>query len=466
MKYTKIKNPGSGGKTSLKRTLTSGLTALVFMLSIGAAPALQGTATPPIPSFAPILKDTMPAVVHIGTESMVQIRPQTRIPDAFKWFFELPQNGGPPAQRRQGSFGSGVVIDSKNGYIVTNSHVVSKADNIKVTLGDGREFEAKLIGDDKAADIAVVQIEAEDLIEMKPGDSSLLEPGDFVLAIGNPFGLQQTVTSGIVSALGRSGLGIESYEDFIQTDASINPGNSGGALINLKGKLVGINTAIYGPNRGNVGIGFAIPINMVMEIFSQLIEHGEVKRGRLGVVIQTLTPALAKAFNLDRNKGTIIVEVEEDTPAADAGLMPGDIVLSVNGERMESSADMRNFIGLVRVGARISLEVLRDSKKISLTATIEETKYRNKSGEALSKFLKGATLEVVRDDAGETTIKVKEVKAGSPANRSGLLAEDLILGVNQRPVRNFDEMRAAIRKNDSLLLRLKRGNNFLFLAMR
>ncbi len=461
-----IKNLSPGIKTRLQRALLCGLLATIFMLSLGFAPALQSQPIPPVPTFAPILKDTMPAVVHIQTESTVQFRPQTRIPDAFKWFFEMPQNRGPHTQRRRGTFGSGVVIDSENGYILTNSHVVSNADKIKVTLGDGREFDAKLTGNDKAADIAVVQIEADDLNEMRTGDSSLLQLGDLVLAIGNPFGLQQTVTSGIVSALGRSGLGIESYEDFIQTDASINPGNSGGALINLKGELVGINTAIYGPSRGNVGIGFAIPVNMAMEIFSQLVEHGEVRRGKLGVVIQTLTPALAKAFNVDRKKGTIVVEVEEDTPAEEAGLMSGDIILSVNDREMESSSDMRNFIGLLRVGSKISLKVLRGNRELSLSATIEQTQTRRKEGDTLSQLLKGTTLEIVRDDEGKTNIKVKEIQEGSLAGRSGLHRGDLILSVNQHPVRNFDEMRAAIQKSDSLLLRLKRGDGFLFLAVR
>ena len=245
----------------------------------------------------------------------------------------------------------------KNGYIVTNSHVIDKAEDIIVTLEDGQRFNAEVIGKDPGADIAVIHIEAQRLAQIPYGNSEKLRQGDFVVAIGNPFGLGQTVTSGIVSALGRSGLGIESYEDFIQTDASINPGNSGGALVNLRGELVGINTAIYGPSGGNVGIGFAIPVNMAKQITEQLIEHGEVKRGRLGFTAQDLTPELAEAFGASRNKGVVVAHVEPKSPADKAGIKVGDVIVVVNEREVESSAQVRNEIGLLRIGSRVKLEV-------------------------------------------------------------------------------------------------------------
>jgi serine protease Do/serine protease DegQ len=275
----------------------------------------------PLPTLAPMLERVTPAVVNIATRGRVQVRENPLLSDPFfRRFFDLPT---PRRERRTQSLGSGVIIDAAEGYVVTNHHVIAKAQEISVTLRDGRALPATLVGADPEADIAVIQVTADDLGELPLADSDALRVGDFVVAIGNPFGLGQTVTSGIVSALGRSGLGIEGYEDFIQTDASINPGNSGGALVNLRGELVGINTAILAPSGGNVGIGFAIPASMVRELVAQLVEHGEVRRGQLGIVLQDLTPQLAEAFGIANGGGAVVSQVLDGSPAERAGLQPG-----------------------------------------------------------------------------------------------------------------------------------------------
>ena len=324
----------------------------------------------PLPTLAPMLERVTPAVVQIATEARVPVATNPLLEDPFfRRFFGAPEQQ--PRERRAQGLGSGVIIDPKQGYILTNNHVVAQADQITVSLKDGRHFTAKLVGADPDADIAVLKVEAPNLATIPIGDSEGLRVGDFVVAIGNPFGLTQTVTSGIVSALGRSGLGIESYEDFIQTDASINPGNSGGALVNLRGELVGINTAILGPSGGNIGIGFAIPINMAREIMAQIVEYGEVRRGRLGVTVQDLTPDLAQAFDISAGqRGAVIAQVEPGSPADKAGLKAGDVVTSVNGKPVKSSADMRNAVGLQRIGAKVEFEVVRGGKTRTLVATI------------------------------------------------------------------------------------------------
>jgi len=301
----------------------------------------------PLPTLAPMLERSMPAVVNISTSTNILVSDNPLMQDpVFRQFFNIPNQ---QQQQQKNSLGSGVIIDSHQGLVLTNNHVIDKADKITVTLNDGRQLAAKLIGTDPEADVAVIQIDAENLTMLPIADSSRLKVGDFVVAIGNPFGLGQTVTSGIVSALGRSGLGIEGYEDFIQTDASINPGNSGGALVNLRGELVGMNTAILAPNGGNVGIGFAIPSNMIMTIKESLVKHGEVRRGLLGVTTQDLTPELVKAFNLENKQGAAISRIESNSPAAKAGLEPGDIIVAANGRPIKSSHDIRNIVGLMQI---------------------------------------------------------------------------------------------------------------------
>ncbi|MCB1318685.1 MAG: Do family serine endopeptidase, partial [Leptospiraceae bacterium] len=315
----------------------------------------------PLPTLAPMLERVTPSIVNISTASKVVVQSPLFDDPFFRRFFQIPNQQ--PRERKRTGLGSGVIIDAKNGYVITNNHVIDNAEEIVVTLQDERSFDAKVIGTDAGADIAVIQIQADHLTEIAISDSKDLRQGDFVVAIGNPFGLGHTATTGIVSALGRSGLGIESYEDFIQTDASINPGNSGGALVNLRGELIGINTAILGPSGGNIGIGFAIPSNMALDVTQQLIDHGEVKRGRLGFTAQDLTPELAQAFNIQVDKGVVVARVEPDSPADKAGLQAGDVITAVNGEPISNSVDIRNMIGLIRVGTRMRMDIVRNGKK-------------------------------------------------------------------------------------------------------
>ena len=317
-------------------------------------------------TIAPMLEQVTPAVVNISVLSQAPQAENPLLRDPFfRRFFNLPDQM--PQGRPQVSAGSGVIIDAANGYVVTNSHVVENAQEIAVTLKDRRRLRAKLIGRDAATDIALLQIKAESLTALPLGDSDRAKVGDFVVAIGNPFGLGQTVTSGIVSALGRSGLKIEGYEDFIQTDASINPGNSGGALVNFQGELIGINTAIIGPAGGSVGIGFAVPVSIVRSVMEQLREYGEVRRGRLGVAIQDLTPDLAESMNLMGDEGALIAKIERGSPADSGGLRSGDVVVAVDGRPVRSATDFRNRIGLLRVGTPVQLTVVRNGGQKSLT---------------------------------------------------------------------------------------------------
>lgn len=317
-------------------------------------------------TIAPMLEQVTPAVVNISVLSQAPQAENPLLRDPFfRRFFNLPDQM--PQGRPQVSAGSGVIVDAANGYVVTNSHVVENAQEIAVTLKDRRRLRAKLIGRDAATDIALLQIKAESLTALPLGDSDRAKVGDFVVAIGNPFGLGQTVTSGIVSALGRSGLKIEGYEDFIQTDASINPGNSGGALVNFQGELIGINTAIIGPAGGSVGIGFAVPVTIVRSVMEQLREYGEVRRGRLGVAIQDLTPDLAESLNLKGDEGALIAKIERGSPADSGGLRSGDVVVAVDGRAIRSATDFRNRIGLLRVGTPVQLTVVRGGGQKSVT---------------------------------------------------------------------------------------------------
>ena len=418
----------------------------------------------PLPSLAPMLERTTPSVVNISTTGKVVVRDPFFDDPFFRRFFDVPQQ---QRERKTTGLGSGVIIDAKNGYIVTNSHVIDKAHDIVVTLEDGQRFDAKVIGKDPGADIAVIQIDARNLSEISFGDSDVLRQGDFVVAIGNPFGLGQTVTSGIVSALGRSGLGIESYEDFIQTDASINPGNSGGALVNLRGELIGINTAIYGPSGGNVGIGFAIPINMAQQIFAQLIEHGEVRRGRIGFSAQDLTPELAQAFGISRNKGVVVARVESDSPADKADLKVGDVIVAVNDREVTSSAQVRNEIGLLRIGDRVKIEILRNGKARTLTATVEDKVMKTVQGEKLSQHLAGAEFSEVNEDTARGSISgIEVVKVSGRAASSGLRKGDLILSVNKQRVKTIRDMQVALDKDKkAVLLNIQRDSRGLFLLI-
>jgi Do/DeqQ family serine protease len=418
-----------------------------------------------LPSLAPMIEKTRPAVVNIATRGSVDIQKHPLLNDPlfrrfFKGFENLPQ------RKEVKSLGSGVIIDADAGHIVTNFHVIDGADEISVTLHDGQQLEATLVGSDPEADVAILKVEHDGLVSVPFADSSSLRVGDFAVAIGNPFGLGQTVTSGIVSALGRSGLGIEGYEDFIQTDASINPGNSGGALVNLRGELIGINTAILASGgTGNVGIGFAIPINMVREITNQLIEYGEVRRGMLGVIMQNLTPDLARAFGLDVHQGVVISQVVENSAASKAGLKAGDVIADINGESVKSASAMRNMVGLMRVGAKMDITVIRDGKEKKLTAFIEDEVEQYIAGEKISPKLTGAEIESY-DEGGNQYLVVSEVLRGSAAWNARLRKGDLIISVNRAPVKTLSDLKNAVNEGDQqILFNVQRGQTALFILV-
>ncbi len=413
-----------------------------------------------LPSLAPMLEKTMPAVVNISTTKAVRNNPMLNDP-FFRHFFQRP---GQPRQQRN-SLGSGVIINARKGYIVTNNHVIDKADKIRVTLRDGRQFQAKLLGADASADVAVIKIPADGLTALKIADSNRLRVGDFVVAIGNPFGLGQTVTSGIVSALGRSGLGIEGYEDFIQTDASINPGNSGGALVNLRGEFVGMNTAILAPGGGNVGIGFAIPSNMVMTLVESLVEHGEVRRGRLGVTTQDLTADLVSAFGLKSKHGAIVSRVEADSAAAKAGLEPGDIIVAVNGRSIKNSSQVRNMIGLMEVGDTVAIDVIRGNEKKTLKAVVGKPKKREIAGEKLHGRLAGTVL--MNSQKGQIEgVMFERIHTGSYVWYVGLRPGDIIVSANRYRVHNLNELQRVVVPDKPLLISIQRGGEAFFLVLK
>ncbi|MHB8744151.1 MAG: DegQ family serine endoprotease, partial [Sulfuricaulis sp.] len=407
-------------------------------------------------------------VVNVSTHTRIREQENPLLSDPFfRQFFNVPNV---PIEREEQSLGSGVIVDAKHGYILTNNHVIAKADEINVTLHDGRKYKAKLVGTDPASDIAVIQIKAEGLTAVSLGNSGQLRVGDFVVAIGNPFGLGQTVTSGIVSALGRSGLGIEGYEDFIQTDASINPGNSGGALVSLRGELVGINTAIVGPSGGNVGIGFAIPINMARLVMDQLIQYGKVRRGELGVYIQDLTPELAKALDVHQEQGAVVTQVAPGSPAAKAGLKTGDVVIKVDGDPVHSAADLRNTVGLMRIGQTVTLNILRNDQPMQIEARIEKAKETKQEAGEINKRLKGAELGNISPDnpkySGVEGVLVLRVVRDSPAWDAGLRPGDVIRSANRKPVRSIAELDAAVKKSSGgLLLNIQRDGGAMFLLL-
>ena len=452
---------------------------LVFSMTF-AAPSMSQTADRPLyinedglPTLAPLLAEVTPAVVNISVESSrsVEMNPLFNDP-FFRRFFDLQPPPQQPQRRQQMSAGSGVIIDAEKGYVLTNHHVVENGDRITVTLKDRRQFDAELVGSDPGTDVALVKIDAENLTALDLGDSDRLQVGDYVLAIGNPFGLGQTVTSGIVSALGRSGLNIEGYEDFIQTDASINPGNSGGALVTLDGRLVGVNTAIIAPSGGNVGIGFAVPANMAKAVVEQLIEFGEVQRGLLGVAIQDFTPDLAEALGLQAGAGAVITQVEPDSAAKAAGLQPGDLIVSVDGRPVAGSADLRSQIGLKRTGRTIEIGIIRNGERQTVVATLRRGPQSGPQavGHGLE-WLSGAELRNLEPGDplyGEIPgVLVVRLDPGSRAARAGIEVGDIILAVNRMPVASVSELREQLMKVDrALALTIQRGSARIFLIMR
>lgn len=418
-------------------------------------------------SLAPMLKEAMPAVVNIVVQGQLPM-----ISDPFlKRELEKQGNGSLQIDGNKFvSLGSGVIIDSTKGYIVTNAHVISQASYILVTLNDGRHFPARLIGADNAYDVAVIQIHADKLNALPLADSNDIKVGDFVAAIGSPFGLNQTVTSGIVSALHRSDLGLEGFENFIQTDAPINVGNSGGALVNMKGELIGINTAIASPSGGSIGIGFAIPTNIVHSIAEQLIQYGKVERGLLGVQVQTLTPDLAQAFNLQNQTGAIVTDVVPYSPAAKAGLKPNDIILKMNDITITTAAQIHNIVGLMRTGSSINMVVSRSGSLLKLSAITGNAKDSDIELREANPYLYGVTTRnIVAGNPAYGEIRgaqVINVDYNTPAWISTLTPGDIIVAANQHVITNVNDLEKEARQaRDGLLLRVLRGNGSFFILI-
>ncbi len=418
------------------------------------------------PSLAPVIERVAPAVVNIATYTVQTRRSPLFQSPFFRHFFDIPDNF--EESRRMQSAGSGVIVDADAGYILTNHHVIAGADDIEVTIQDGRKVQASLIGSDEKVDIALLRIKAENLVAVQTADSRILKVGDFVMAIGNPFGLGQTVTSGIVSALGRNSLGIQGYEDFIQTDASINPGNSGGALIDLNGRLVGINSAIIAPAGGNVGIGFAIPTEVTSAIMQQLILYGEVKRGGIGAKFQDLTTELAEAFSLQTFQGALVSSIAEGGAAEQAGLKVGDIIVSANGRRVTNAADIYNRIGLSPLGQELTLEILRNNDTLTLNTIIQAIPVPEIEGQQLTPYLQGTLLRdlIPSDQEDAVGIIVHELDTSSYSSRIGLEQGDIIFGVDRTRVHNLEELKHYLSRRIPQAFRVRRAYDDLIIYIR
>jgi Do/DeqQ family serine protease len=445
--------------------LAGGLSVPAAYAALPAPPPAAPEAAP-MPSLAPMVKRVSPAVVNIATRGTIKEKPGSNplLDDPFfRRFFDVPPNAK-PRERQFQSAGSGVIVDAKNGYILTNFHVIENATEITVTLLDNRSFTAKVVGSDEGADIAVLQAKQPNLVAMALGDSSHLEVGDYVVAIGNPFGLQHTVTAGIVSALGRTGINPDGYEDFIQTDASINPGNSGGALVNLRGELIGINSAILSGSGGNIGIGFAIPVNMAKGVMDQLIKYGQVKRGVLGVTIYNVTPDVAKEFGLTDASGALVASVAPGSAAEKAGVKTGDIIVSINGNATKTAAELRNAIGMLRIGDQVEIGLLRDGKPSKVTALVlERSESESANAGDINHGLDGADLGDAPDAGG---VLVRGVQEGSPAAQAGLRANDLIIALGRTPVTGLKQFRDAAKGATLLMLNVKRGATIMLIPIR
>ncbi|MEO7279833.1 MAG: Do family serine endopeptidase [Casimicrobium sp.] len=424
------------------------------------APGLSGA----MPSLAPIVNQTAAGVVNISTTSRGNDADNPMFNDPFfRRFF-----GAPDRPRESQASGSGVIVDAGKGYVLTNNHVIKGATKIVVTLRDRRELNAKLIGTDPATDIALLQIPAEKLTAVRVGESEGLQVGDYVLAIGNPFGVGQTVTSGIVSALGRAGLNIEGFEDFIQTDASINPGNSGGALINLRGELIGINTAIIGPTGGNVGIGFAVPTNMAMRVMDQLARFGEVKRGGIGIAaVGEVNQEIAREHKLPAIEGAVITTVITGSPADKAGLKKGDVVLHANGRAVRTGYDLRNQQGLTPIGQPLELTVMRSGQQRNVRITIETpARAQGLKPEKITE-LPGTELAGIPKELNRRGVYILDVNPAGEAHQIGLRDNDILLGVNGAYVQSPEDVRRAIREaNRFVIFNLLRGDNRIDLRAR
>ncbi|MGB9098805.1 serine endoprotease DegP [Erwinia sp.] len=474
-------------KTFLVSALALSLGMAMTPLAASAAETASSSSQQ-LPSLAPMLEKVMPSVVSINVEGSTTVK-TPRMPQQFQQFFgdnspfcqdgspfqsspmcqdggAQGQGGGETKQEKFRSLGSGVVIDAAKGYVVTNNHVVNNATKIQVQLSDGRKYDAKVIGKDPSSDIALIQlIDAKNLTAIKIADSDDLRVGDYTVAIGNPYGLGETVTSGIVSALGRSGLNVENYENFIQTDAAINRGNSGGALVNLNGELIGINTAILAPDGGNIGIGFAIPSTMVKNLTAQMVEYGQVKRGELGIMGTELNSELAKAMNVDAQRGAFVSQVLPNSSAAKAGVKAGDVVTSINGKQISSFSALRAQVGSLPVGTKMSLGLIRDGKPVTVNVELQQSSQPKVESATIYTGIEGADLSNF-DEKGAKGVKVDNVKAGSAAARIGLKKDDVILGVNQQAIANLGELRKILDTKPSVLaLNIQRGDSSIYLLM-
>ncbi len=440
------------------------IVALAFVTgSAGAAlpAAINGS---PVKSLAPLVEQTAPAVVNIRVSQTVRARQFGD--EAFRRFFGIPDM--PQGSRQVASAGSGVIVDATNGYILTNHHVVANADEIQISTFDGRLLDAEIVGSDERTDIAVIRVEADDLVEMPIGDSNALKVGDFVLAIGNPFGLSHTVTSGIVSALGRMGIGNgNTLEDFIQTDAAINPGNSGGALINMNGELIGINSAIISRSGGSMGIGFAVPTEIASSIMRQLLDFGEIRRGLLGVNIQTIDPDIAEALGLDVERGALITGISAGSAAERAGLEVDDIIVEVNDKKIESASELANAIGLMTSGSEVDIEYIRGDRQRSVRTELGQATVQVSSGEDIHPGLAGA--EFANASASQQNVRgvaVTSVTEGSPAAQRDIRAGDVITAVNRVPVDSVAELREVARGSNIIFLYINRGDRSLLRQVR
>lgn len=448
------------------------LSALALSVGLSLSASFPATASlpsqvpgqPAIPSLAPMLEKVLPAVVSVKVEGTA-LQSQ-RVPEELKKYFgdDSPDRQAQPFE----GLGSGVIIDAAKGYILTNNHVISQADKISVQLNDGREFDAKLIGGDDQSDIALLQIQnPSNLRQIAIADSDKLRVGDFAVAVGNPFGLGQTATSGIISALGRSGLNLEGLENFIQTDASINRGNSGGALLNLNGELIGINTAILAPGGGSVGIGFAIPSNMAQTLAQQLIQFGEVKRGLLGIKGMEMSADIAKAFNINVQRGAFVSEVLPNSGSAKAGVKSGDVIVSLNGKPLSSFAELRSRIATTEPGAKVKLGLIRDGKPMDVEVTLDKSTSASASAELIAPALQGATLSDGQLKDGTKGIKLDTVEKSSPAAQAGLHEDDVIIGVNRNRVQSIAEMRKVLETKPAVIaLQIIRGNDTIYILLR
>ena len=433
-------------------------TVLLSIATIGFTDLPNKIAGQPVPSLAPLVKKVAPAVVNIRVSQTVTARSPFG-DDPFRRFF------GTPNEREVASAGSGVIVDAKNGYILTNHHVVKNADKIQISLINEDSLDAEVVGSDAATDIAVIKVNPQNLVELPIGNSDDVEVGDFVIAIGNPYGLSHTVTSGIVSALGRTGISQNSYEDFIQTDASINPGNSGGALVNMNGELIGINSAIISRTGGNVGIGFAVPSEIAQSIMQQILDFGEVRRGLLGVTITTIDEEIAKALGAEVNSGALVSNIEPGSAAENAGLQVDDIIIRVDDEKIDNGRELANAIGLKGSGEQVDIEFVRNGKSQTMTTTLGQKTVSRSIGTEIHPGLTGAQF-ATHSTSNIGGIDVTEVEPGSPAAQRGLRSGDIITAVNRSPIKNLRELQSVVQGNRILFLLIRRGDRQLMLQIR